>query len=56
MGGCEEGGFDVVFVVEFEESVDTDGGAEDAAGDVGWILRRAVAGVYPVCYGVDVDW
>lgn len=55
MRGREEGGFDVVFVVEFEKSVDAYCGAVDAAGNVRWVLGRAVTGVYPVCYGVDVD-
>lgn len=34
----EECAFDIVAIVEFQESVDTDCGAEDTARDVGWIL------------------
>ena len=56
VGGREEGRADVVFGVQFKQAVDSYCGAVDAARDVCWVLRRAVAGVYPVCYCVDVDY
>lgn len=55
VGGDEPGGFDVVFVPEFQQAVDTNGGPEDSAGVVGHVGRGAVLCVDPSADGVDVD-
>ena len=52
----EEGGLDVVLFVEFQEAVDTNSRAIDATRDVGWVLRRPITGVDPVCHSVDIDY
>lgn len=38
---------DTVLVPELEESVDADGGSEDATRDVGWVCWRSIASVDP---------
>lgn len=47
VGGREEGRFDVISVVEVQQSVDADCGTEDAAGNIGGVLWAAVAGIDP---------
>lgn len=48
VSGREPRGFDIVLVPELQEAIDADGGAEDAAGDVGGVRGFAVARVDPV--------
>ena len=55
MGWCEECCFDVVFVVEFEKTINSYIGAVDTSRDVCWVLSTAVCCVDPVRYCVNVD-
>lgn len=45
VGWSEESGAYAVLVEEDEKTIEADGGAVDAAGDVGRVLRGAVGGV-----------
>ena len=54
MSGDEEGGFDVVFGEEFEQTAHADCTGEKAAGDVRGAVFAAI-GAEPAGYGVDVD-
>lgn len=52
---CEEGSLDVVFVVQLEQAINTDGSAIDASGDVGRVLRGSIGCVDPVRYGININ-
>lgn len=47
VGGREEGGFDVVLLVELEQPANAYGGAVDTARDIGRVLGTAVTGIDP---------
>ena len=55
VSGREEGRLDAVLIVELEQAINAYSGSVNASRDVGWVLRRAVGSIDPICYCVDVD-